>query len=54
MTERDNANGLAKEFLEMMFTTDDVEEWMQKLKDKPEVRQWASDQFKKVSEVQDD
>jgi hypothetical protein len=41
-----HTNALAKEFLEQLFETDNEEEWMQRLKESPEVHAWAVKQFK--------
>jgi len=40
------SNALAKKFLEQLFETDNEEEWMQRLKESPEVGEWAVKQFK--------
>lgn len=44
--KKEHTNELAKEFIEQLFETDGVEEWMGRLKQSPEVLAWAKKQFK--------
>jgi hypothetical protein len=46
------SNELAKQFIEIMFAeeNDDVDAWMDALKQKPEVMKWAADTMTKTIE----
>lgn len=47
------SNELAKEFLEGLFESKNIEEWQAKLKQSPEVKEWAIKSFNKAKESND-